>query len=345
MRQNAAMNSQSSDGKEPLACWGEQIHGPLKEWSCSLVEFHLERPIWRQANFQFLEENPEAALRRSLDKMLPGWQEPLKRAPAPELYVGPSPPSPPTSARISVGMEQMAGAGVPSESEAVELAIQLEELGYLAGDLLQWNSTQRQYALLESWEYLPVSLKPPGERRERRVDLKGTVSRINRIKVRQSKDQILRTASLKMKLVKANEDYLYSQETRLEDREEHLAGRMIWDPDPFLLLHRGEEFTNWIQQGSGFLRLQEVEAQEDGDLVLTPKPWGRLELLAPRMFLQGTIPLEALGGLPSLESLAANSEAVKGTHYNMVFQAFLNAMAPHYRSHGNIRFWVVAPNP
>jgi hypothetical protein len=345
MQQNVAMNSPKSDPKVPVACWGESIEGPINDWSCSLLEFHQERPIWRQANFRFLEEDPEEPLRMALDKMLPGWQETLKKSPPLELYVGPPPANRPASTRLSVGTDQMAGAAPPADSEAVDLAIRLAELGYLAADLLQWNTAQRQYALIESWEYLPVSLKSPGDRQERRVDLKESVRRITRIKVRQPKAQVLRTASLKMKMTKVQEDQICSQETRLEDREGDLAGRMIWEPDPFLVLHKNRELESWILEGSGMVCLQEVQVQEDENLVLTPKPWGRVELLAPRVFLKGRIPLEAIGGLPNLERLANNSEAVKGTHYSMVFQAFLNAMAPQYRSHGSIRFWVVAPNP
>lgn len=330
-----------------MNCWGPTIPITPSAHSCSRVELYEENAIWRQSSCQVLQEDPMRPLRDMITELVPDWDARIpdlaliktkeEAQEAAEIYQGPS--------RLGDMLARVA-CGESVETMLERTARDMVAVGYLGAEVLRWAEAQATYSLLVNFEHLPVALAPQGSRGERSAALMGLVRHIGLEKVVTPRKVLEAWDGLhgrQFHLVK--EEMTHTEQRVTRETKEKVAGRMIWDPWPFLVLHTPEDLETLISRIPGMVTLQEmtVHKDPDGTEILLPRPFNQVRVLASKLIHRGTIPLEILNGVPTAERMAAHFRKVMNTPFEQVWKSVLEAMEKPYLFQSKARFWVLLP--
>lgn len=328
-----------------MSCWGPTIPITPSDYLCSRVELFQEAAIWRQSSCQVVQEDPMRPLREAIAELVPDWDSKLpdlakitsmeEAQEAAEAYTG--------STRFGEMLDR-ALCGESAETILAKTAKDMVALGYLGAEVLQWAQAQAMYSLMVSFEHLPVTLMPIGAREERSASITGVVRHIGLQKV--VTPRIIREAWDGLhgrQFHLTHEQKIETEKSVTTESVEKVAGRMIWDPWPFLVLHREEELDELIARVPGKVCLQEMIRQVDpnGTESLIPRPYMQVKVLASKVLHRGTIPLEVIGGLPTAPRMAARYRQAMNTPFEAVWKDILEAMDPRHLHQGQPRLWAL----
>lgn len=329
----------------PETCWGPKIPIELSVCCCSRLEFYRPAAIWRQASCQVIQEDPMKHLDAALTELVPDWQEQLQargliatredaRQAASEVAPG----------RIGDLLSRLASGDDVRELMA-KLAQDMIEIGYLGAGAAKWAEAQALYSLLISVEDIPATILPPGHRGERSASIYGLVRRIGTQKVLMPK-KVYEASDQK-----GGRKYRLIQESITEtvkelqtERQEKIAGRWIWDPWPFLVIHQEGELEDLMCRVPGMVHLQEMTIREEGGQeVLVPRPWCQYRIQASRLIHRGTLPLEVLGGVPTTQRMASRFRQAMHSPMQEAFRNIHEAIGAPYLYRKGPRLWVLRP--
>ena len=337
---SAGTASRIADAK----CWGPAIPVVPSDFYCSRLEVYEEAGLWRQSSCQVLQEDPMRPLREAISELIPDWDATLPdmgrittRAEAQavaENYTG--------ATYLSALASQVA-CGDSVESILVKSAKDLVAVGYLGAEVLQWAQAQAEYSLLTSFEHLPATIQPIGARGERAASITGLVHRTGLRRVVVPRKVLEARNGLhgrQYEVVK--EELTHTEKNVTMQSMEKVAGRMIWDPWPFLVLHTEQQFDEMLAKVPGKVVLQEVicRVDPDGSERLIPRPFHQKWIVATKLIHRGTVPLEILGGVPSRERMTALYRQVSNTPFKETWINLLDAMAQPFQLNHKARFWV-----
>jgi hypothetical protein len=339
------MTTTTTSPNVPETCWGPKIPIEPSACCCSRLEFYQPAAIWRQASCQVIQEDPMRHLDAALTELVPDWQEQLQArgliATREDAQQAASEVAP---GRVSDLLSRLSCGDDPRELMA-KLAQDMIEIGYLGAGAAKWAEAQALYSLLISFEDVPATILPPGNRGERSASIHGLVQRIGTQKVvvpqkvYEAWDQM---GGRKYGLVRERITETV-KELKTEKREK-VAGRWIWDPWPFLVIHQEGDLEDLMSRVPGMVHLQEMTIREEGGQeVLVPRPWCQFRIQASRLIHRGTLPLEVLGGLPTTQRVTGRIRQAMNSPMQEAFKAIHEALGGPYLYRKGPRLWVLRP--
>ena len=325
-------------------CWGPTIPVVPSDFSCSRMEWYEEAGLWRQSSCQVVQEDPMRPLREAISELVPDWDSKLPdMGPITTMLAAQKAAEDCVGATCLGALASQVACGETADSILIKTAKDLVAIGYLGAEVLQWAQAQAEYSLVTSFEPLPTTILPIGFRGERPASITGLVHRtgLRRVavprKVLEARDGL---HGRQYEVVK--EEVTHTEKDVTMQSMERVAGRMIWDPWPFLVLHTEQQFDELLARAPGKVVLQEVSCRvnPDGSELLVPRPLHQKRIVATKLIHRGTVPLEILGGVPTRERMAAHHRQVSNTPFQEVWSNLLDAMAKPYQLDRKPRFWV-----
>lgn len=325
-------------------CWGPTILVAPSDYYCSRLELYEDAGVWRQSSCQVLQEDPMRPLREAISGLVPEWDSKL-----PDMGQITTMAEAQRAAEDCIGatglgaLASQVACGETAESILVKTAKDLVAVGYLGAEVLHWAQAQAEYSLVTSFEALPVAIQPIGARGERPASITGLVHRTG-----------LRRVTVPRKVLEARNG-LHGRQYEIVKEEvteteknvtlqsvERVAGRMIWDAWPFLVLHTAQQFDELLARVPGKVVLQEVICQvdPDGSERLIPRPFHQKCVVATKLIHRGSVPLEILGGVPTRERMASLHRQVTNTPFHETWINVLDAMAKPFQLDRKARLWV-----
>jgi hypothetical protein len=254
-----------------------------EDLSLARIHIFVPRPIYRQA--AILEPVEEG----DLEIFPPDMLEKIKaglREPEPPMAQG-TPMGGPDRPVFSPSLS-------PLELDAVLEGQASELLAKVRGRMS--NSA----SLMQEW--VPVNFRPEGQRGERPLTRDEEYQAWESLReTRVGRSLTTRPGEARGTLT-ATESHSY---TRRPVTKERLAlTRLVWDPQPFLVIIRTEELYPWLATARQVLQLQAVKVEcNDREILTTPLAFGNLDLECAWIDLRGVVRLGDLGSFPTLESV------------------------------------------